>query len=282
MNPSLDQGTIIHGLRSEKYPSLPCYGIIINASCDLANEKISKVYYLIAVNARKWFHLEYPYGIVYKEKIARLKDNLKNACDKVKDGGLDYELLCSFTREEQAKVLSSLQLPKKEAEGILDKLDMLSVFCKKDMNDIERLDAISKDSKPVVEFLESIAQERTFHFFFLPKIAYEKECTCKNDGLIVDLQEIGSISFEDARIITSPGIDYYRLNELGAEEAYRQKKTYWLNDENDFVIDCGKITSPWREHLMQRFSRDFSRIGLDGATKADYVALAKNVNGGLL
>lgn len=51
----LDQGTIIYGIRSDKYPNLRCYGIIITASCDIAQQKVSKLYYLLAIDATEWF-----------------------------------------------------------------------------------------------------------------------------------------------------------------------------------------------------------------------------------
>lgn len=44
---SLTQGTIITGVRSDKYSNIRCNGVVISARCDLANCKISKIYYLI-------------------------------------------------------------------------------------------------------------------------------------------------------------------------------------------------------------------------------------------
>lgn len=39
----LDQGSVLYGLRSDRYPGIPCYGIVITASCDIANSKVSKI-----------------------------------------------------------------------------------------------------------------------------------------------------------------------------------------------------------------------------------------------
>lgn len=39
----LDQGSVLYGLRSDRYPGIPCYGIVITASCDIANSKVSTV-----------------------------------------------------------------------------------------------------------------------------------------------------------------------------------------------------------------------------------------------
>ena len=41
---SLTQGTIITGVRSDKYSNIRCNGVVISARCDLANCKISKIY----------------------------------------------------------------------------------------------------------------------------------------------------------------------------------------------------------------------------------------------
>lgn len=46
MENSLDQGTIIYGIRSDKYPAFPCYGIIITARCDIAQDTFVKDGYL--------------------------------------------------------------------------------------------------------------------------------------------------------------------------------------------------------------------------------------------
>ena len=48
-------------------------------------------------------------------------------------------------------------------------------------------------------------------------------------------------------------------------------------DFGDFVGIEGKISSPWREHLIQRFSHSFARIGLDGATSVDHAKLASSI-----
>ena len=39
----IDQGTVIYGMRSEKYPEKMCYAIIISARCDIANDKVRAV-----------------------------------------------------------------------------------------------------------------------------------------------------------------------------------------------------------------------------------------------
>ena len=94
-------------------------------------------------------------------------------------------------------------------------------------------------------------------------------------------------------MIKTPGIDYQVLPKLPLPEdmievintGIRQKidrifsdihenkrlsTKYWLNDDSDYVDIEGVIQSPWCEHLMQRFSNAFVRIGIDNPTQQDY------------
>lgn len=94
-----------------------------------------------------------------------------------------------------------------------------------------------------------------------------------DDEDIVDLQEIGILSLDDAKKITGEGIDYQCLPVNCEEEANRLKRCYWLNDESDFVMLEGIVKSPWCELLLQRFALDYIRVGVDGSTENDYTNL---------
>lgn len=72
----LDQGSVLYGLRSDRYPGIPCYGIVITASCDIANSKVSKIYCLIGVDAKQWFCTEYGYRQAYSQKSHLLSRTL--------------------------------------------------------------------------------------------------------------------------------------------------------------------------------------------------------------
>lgn len=98
-----------------------------------------------------------------------------------------------------------------------------------------------------------------------------------DSGLIIDLQEISFLSMDDAKQIVRQGIDNLLLCQQSLQTCDRLRTNFWLENPDDFVAVEGNIISPWREHLMQRFSRDFSRIGLDGATEQDYKKLAESI-----
>ena len=54
----ITQGSIITGVRSAQYQGESCCAVVITARCDLANCKIDKVYYLIALPIDDWFFSE--------------------------------------------------------------------------------------------------------------------------------------------------------------------------------------------------------------------------------
>lgn len=270
----LDQGTILLGLRSNKYPEIPCYGIVITASCDISNDKVAKLYFLIGVDAKRWFCTEYAYRQVLKTKIKNLFDPVEKMCRQF---GLDARVIQGFTLEEVRTVIADSITQKSDRDKFEKLYQSYAAYCRLGMDDEARRLVVQKETKLVQTFLKEIEKGKMFHLFYLPKSAYLPNSSQTDDGLIVDLQEIGSISMRDAKQIVGPGIDNLLL--VGESEAVRSqlRAQFWLEREDDFVWIEGKVASPWREHLMQRFALDFARIGLDGATEQDYEKLAKSI-----
>ena len=269
----LDQGTVLFGLRSEKYPNSRCFGIIITASCDIANCKVSKLYCLQAVSAKEWFCTECGYNQVYEQKI---KNSLKNFETVAAQHGLDAASLQLFSREEVMQIIDSEVSKPKDRSTVQKAYDQFCVYCRPEMAHEDREKAIRSDTKPAISFLDKVGKSEIFHYYYLPKVAY-LESEEKDDGLIVDFQEIESLSMKDALTIVTPGIDHLLLPHYPKEEQERFKKMFWLTSDDDFVGIEGKISSPWREHLIQRFSHSFARIGLDGATSEDHTKLVGSI-----
>lgn len=295
-NFSIDQGTVIYGIRSSKYPTVPCYGVIITARCDIAQKKVPKYYYLVAVDASEWFCSEHGYGIVYRNTIQNSSNSIESIA---KDLELNGEVLISLSEQDLEIVLSEKRAEYAGQKNLLNKLQSLSghiaeynIFNGKHMTDKKRGQAIKRKPKPATDELGMIDKGDRNHYYYLPQHAY-LENQVFNKGLIVDLLEIGKISISDAEKIRTPGIDYQVLPKIpGPEEMIevintgvqqeidrmfnrihenkRLSMNYWLKDDSDYVVIEGVIKSPWCEHLMQRFSNAFIRIGLDNPSKQDF------------
>ena len=63
-------------------------------------------------------------------------------------------------------------------------------------------------------------------------------------------------------------------------EHFRMINSYWLEDESSFVDIEGTTDSPWCEHLMQRFSNAFIRIGLDNPTDEHFKRIIGRIERG--
>ena len=296
MEYQIEQGTVLDGMRSSKYPSGPCYGIIINARCDIAQHKISKYYYLTAVDAQAWFSSKYGYTLVYGKMI---EDKRRDICNKAKELELDGQSLLSFSAENCATVLQDAERQFAGNKRSVNKLislrssiDQYRKIAQIEADDLNRKEAIKSNRKEAVHYLKEIDSGKLHHYYFLPQAAY-LDNEIKSKGLIVDLLEIESLTLKDAQKIANPlaeGILYQDLpplptieelsqvNEFDAlrerfKERLRLEKTFWLKDSSDFVQIEGTIKSPWCEHLMQRFSNVFIRIGLDNPSEDDYNTL---------
>ena len=264
----IDQGTVIYGMRSEKYPEKMCYAIIISARCDIANDKISKLYYLTAVNAREWFCTENGFNEVYSKVLEDKKKNFKNSNKKYK---INFDLLLTMPYETAVIVLEKNEKNEKKRANLIGSFTEIYQYVGP-LNFDSRRKFVKANSSPAVKFLDKIVKGHINHYFFLPKRVYENS-EIGNDGLIVDLQEIGILSMYDAKCLKSPGIDFQILSEMDTSEQERLTKTYWLENCDDFVEIEGVVRSPWCELLMQRFSNDFIRIGVDGTNEHDYKEL---------
>lgn len=76
MKNEIEQGTIIYGVKSKKYPESKCYSIIISARCDVFNGKIDKVYCLTALDVGEWLCTKKGFDIVYYKDFLDRIDKL--------------------------------------------------------------------------------------------------------------------------------------------------------------------------------------------------------------
>jgi len=295
-NFSIDQGTIIYGIRSAKYPTVRSYGVIITARCDIAQKKVPKYYFLVAVDASEWFCTEHGYGITYSGVIKGLKNEIDTKAREldlcgdvlVSAESPDLEAILSAKREEYSGQRKQIQ----KVDTLSDKIAEYHVFSVKNMDDSQRSLAVKKRQQTARSELEKIYKGVQSHYYYLPQHAY-LDNSVYNKGIFVDLLEIGELSLKDADQIKSPGIDYQilpkrptpeemievmkgeRIQEIeqmlsDIQEIRRLTTAYWLNDNSDFVGFEGTIRSPWCEHLMQRFSNAFIRIGITDPTSDDF------------
>ena len=258
----VDQGSIYYGFRSEKYPDIKCYAVVISARCDIAQHKIKKYYYLIALDVLDW--LQSPFGCAYALEGFQ-KNVLNSLSNKLNTCQINIDLLLSFGSEQREKVLLdkvSKPADRKWINEKLSKVVQLQEALKSKAKLSELIKSDEKAKNAIKDTILEISKSKHTHYVYIPQKSYLSEGSLEK-GLIIDLQEIGILTEKDANIIESPGIDYSLLSGLAKEDATRQKKQFFLNNEEDFVGFEGKIESPWIEYTVQRFSNNFIRIGIE-------------------
>lgn len=265
------QGTIVYGLRSQYYEDICCYGVIITARCDIAQEKVKALHVLSAISLRDWVCIE----LFNRAFYAYLENDILGPIKQwSKENGLDFDTLFAFGPK---KTLVNINADTSLKAKVRDKLEksvsqwehwkQLSYGCSID----EKINLLNGDlsSKKKALLSELLSGRFPNDFYFLPGSA----CAPKReyfDGLVVNLRDIIQISLQEIDEIQKCGLDYASLSktESGQERIQNLNQKFFLNCDNDFVDIIGNIDSPWIEHLVQNFSNTFARIGVNTLPKS--------------
>lgn len=271
---SLTQGTIITGVRSDKYSNIRCNGVVISARCDLANCKISKIYYLIAVPSDDWLLSDEGFNIVLSQRQNDLEDKLQT---KLGGSGLDWSTLKSFSVEEFSTVIHDQEVGlKKDTDKVLEVFRTFKNYTSKYLELGDKKSILQNESKSVASSLLKIANGQMMHYIYVPENAYIKDGSIDR-GLIIDLQELEYISIRDAERLVNCEIDI-QSKDLSEVDKQRYNNCFFLMDWPGYAMAEYDIASPWTEYIMQRFSNAFIRIGVDGPQKEDVQSMVSRVS----
>ena len=271
---SLTQGTIITGVRSDKYSNIRCNGVVISARCDLANCKISKIYYLIAVPSDDWLLSDEGFNIVLSQRQNDLEDKLQT---KLGGSGLDWSTLKSFSVEEFSTVIHDQEVGlKKDTDKVLEVFRTFKNYTSKYLELGDKKAILQNESKSVASSLLKIANGQMMHYIDVPENAYIKDGSIDR-GLIIDLQELEYISIRDAERLVNCEIDI-QSKDLSEVDKQRYNNCFFLMDWPGYAMAEYDIASPWTEYIMQRFSNAFIRIGVDGPQKEDVQSMVSRVS----
>lgn len=271
---SLTQGTIITGVRSDKYSNIRCNGVVISARCDLANCKISKIYYLIAVPSDDWLLSDEGFNIVLSQRQNDLEDKLQT---KLGGSGLDWSTLKSFSVEDFSTVIHDQEVGlKKDTDKMLEVFRTFKNYTSKYLELGDKKAILQNESKSVASSLLKIANGQMMHYIYVPENAYIKDGSIDR-GLIIDLQELEYISIRDAERLVNCEIDI-QSKDLSEVDKQRYNNCFFLMDWPGYAMAEYDIASPWTEYIMQRFSNAFIRIGVDGPQKEDVQSMVSRVS----
>lgn len=270
INDSMTQGSVVSELRSDKYNDCHCYGIIISARCDIANNKIQKIYYLEAIDLESWLFSKIGFDLLIKGEINILNDRLQTIC---KEYGLDWDTLKHFDFDEFEKVANQEITKKVKKTKALEDYKLYKKYINPCTSHEERKEILSSKASTITNFMSEIFSGRNTHLAYIPESGFKDPI---ENGLIVDLQELDYLNLETAIDLTNCLIDSQNT-ELEKEKKEYYNTKFILDDFPGYSMISGEIVSPWIEYLMQRFSNMFTRIGVDFPSKSEFKTIIEKI-----
>ncbi|QFI55250.1 hypothetical protein [Aeromonas simiae] len=232
------QGSIFNGLKNSN--GLSTLGIIITARCDLEHDKVDKVVCLPIYPLSTWMEI-YGNDDFYNKNLKAATTQFDDLATKYE---LNYETCKTFGIDEFTRILSSRCTKKTDIDKIIQLHDFICNKCK-----LPKIKNITDSKK---RYIESIInnQKQNIHFFeYLEGI--------EHIGLVVDLSEPISLPIDAAKGISN--ILFHQKYNRDKDEIYRN---ILINEDESASFKC-IIKSPYIEHLLQRFSQFYARIGTE-------------------
>lgn len=239
---TLTQGSIINNCIADNYAEgLDVYGLIITPRCDLAHEgKVNTVHYLPIVDFDDWLCCD---GEAYLLNKWAVKNKYK------------FEQLCkkhnipSDLKEKElyVKIAERIFTEKSQRTNFLEKVDVL--FC----SDMQRHKAFEdychkEDTRNTL--ISNLLKDELPAYYLI-----DDWDTARATPKIILLRELKRISYETSQKI---GKGMYASDVKMAIDELKE-----ISPDNEIYHVCAEVNSPFIEHIMQKFSHNFCRIGVD-------------------
>jgi hypothetical protein len=250
------QGTIFSCAYSDAYKSTNVYGLIITARCDLAQTKATSISYLPIVSIDDWMLID-GYNIFLQRLISEYLGKLKSV---LRDANLSTTLLETINLDDISKFLNqqtgktSKALAKRfdDALHLYKQYNTLSAETPK----LAQIKSVIKDNKKQAQLLiKELLDNKLADYHYIDRCQFDEECA----GYVAIMREIHSIpQLLFGHILL--GLDKSQFNEFVRNNGeYRYKMSFKFED---IALPLGTVKSPFIEHIMQRFTMLYARIGV--------------------
>ncbi|PMN52657.1 hypothetical protein BCT31_13885 [Vibrio lentus] len=242
------QGSIFEGLNLNQDHS---HGIVVTARCDIANGKARNILCLPVYKADDWIKNQ-GNEIIYRKLENRLENKLKTEFSKFK---ISIELLSTYPITSIKGVIDNNK-GKKSTEDVYKLLDM---YEKKTCD--YSLKFVSDERKSLIS---SIIKNQEASIYFLEQIELDKVL----EPYIIDLSDPVSIPFPIALKLLRG------INQKSIDNTISQYLTVYKSE----ISYISELRSPYIEHLLQKFSTFYSRIGTEDIEKDAEQILKEKLN----
>lgn len=258
----ITQGSVISGIRNDKYPNHNCLATVINARCDLEHNKTDKVYYLITLPLKEWMFSSIGFTKILSEQINNVSSSISN---RIKNENLSWEDLKHFTVLEFRKVLDSTITKKKEREKLIADFQKYVQITSVISDFEEKKKIVEENKKSVINILKNMSIGKDNDFLLLPNCSL-KEST-EFESIVIDLRELDYIDNSTADALSNNRIDDKNIK-LSKRDKERYNQKFFILSDPGYSTIIDEITSPWIECVVQHFANAFIRIGIENLSES--------------
>lgn len=239
----LQQGAIFSGAIADGLPKRQdLYGLVITPRCDIANKKVSTIHYLPIIPFKVWKYevLSALYQTVQYEKIT---ESLVKFCKAHNLTETIFDKRYGFSDNDIEQAIIHVNgykdvLNKYHEREKLEDID----YCKGKVKDWSR----SKDK------IKDLIQNKQAHYYLI------EDWNNQGQYMVIMLRDVKRLEFTFAENMEKG------ITEKIVEEAVYMRNDICRTDTNTMVYKLQQvIRSPFLEHIMEAFSKNFCRIGID-------------------
>ncbi len=239
----LQQGAIFTGAIADGIEgSQDVCGLVITPRCDIANRKVSSVHYLpmLPFNVWKYEILSRVYQNIETEKLTKL---LVSFCEKNGIAVSLFERRYGFTE-------SDIEESIRHVIGYKDILNKYRERCR--LEDIDYCKSKVKDWSKGKDKIKELIENKQAHYYLI------EDWRQNGKYLVVMLRDVKRLEYSFAEKMEKG------INEKIINEDCFHKNDVFRSENNTMVYKFHSvIASPFLEHIMEAFSKNFCRIGID-------------------
>jgi len=270
---ALDQGVIFTCATAEDYSSCSVHGLVITARCDITNDKVQTYSYVPVVSFDDWLWRDGA-RIVSERTKKSATETMETA---LANCGFAASILSTRIPDEILAVLFPPDAPdktiksgRKTFEKAALRMKLAEAFLESATKENAQL-LIASEQAPAKALAKELCQNAIAEAYYLPGV-YPQE---RSMGYVALLREISHIPRALATGLIE-GLDEDSYKTLC--EAHPRCKSHLTFEQGDFAYPIGLLQSPFMEHLMQRLTSLFSRIGVTDITEEVVNAMQAHIS----
>ncbi|MDQ0470267.1 hypothetical protein [Labrys wisconsinensis] len=269
----LTQGTIFSCALAEDYVDCVVHGLIITARCDVTNDKVDVYNYIPIVKFDDWLVREGVRALAGRTSRSAMGE-MRNTLTQL---GLAASILTTTPHNEVFRIIFDAD----------DASSKISSKREQFVKHARRYEAAGKCMQPVPpiaaanalltlekaeagKLVKELCSNAIAEAYYLPGVGPQEE----RAGYVALLREIRHIPRGLAKAVAN-GLDRPSYAALQATDSRCGDRLYIPDD--DFAWPTGLLQSPFIEHLMQRLTLLFSRIGVSDVNEATVKRLQNRI-----